>query len=113
MAEQTRSRSSETRPGPSGLDDPFESGGAVHVRRAFQHEWLPVGGMTVGEIRRRFQDRFDIHADARASLNGDNVTDESVVVRAGDRLEFAPRAGEKGRSAGQREWWGDRRMGGA
>ncbi|HEY2952916.1 MAG TPA: hypothetical protein VGK40_10050, partial [Verrucomicrobiae bacterium] len=58
-------------------------------------EQLPVGNMTVGEIRRRFRDRFDIDPRAHAVVNGNDV-DDQTVVRGGETLYFATRAGEKG-----------------
>jgi hypothetical protein len=59
-------------------------------------EQLPVGNSSVGEIRRRFADRFDIHPQAQAILDGQAV-DDQVTVRPGQALMFTRRAGEKGR----------------
>ncbi|MHC1768645.1 MAG: hypothetical protein AB9869_30925 [Verrucomicrobiia bacterium] len=56
---------------------------------------LPVGNMTVGEIRRRFRDRLDLDPDSQAVLNGQDVGDDTVV-RPGESLRFTRRAGEKG-----------------
>lgn len=101
MAEQARTRKTRTRPGPSGQGDPFNpsgnSGGEVRVQRGFHDENLPVGGMTVAEVRHRFADRFEIHPENRAFVNGHEV-DETVVLRSGDRLDFMRDAGEKGGS---------------
>jgi hypothetical protein len=58
-------------------------------------EQLPVGNMTVGEIRRRFRDRFDIAPNSQATLDGHEVGDDTVV-RAGQVLSFIRHAGEKG-----------------
>lgn len=58
-------------------------------------EQLPVGNMAVGEIRRRFRDRFDLDPASQAVLDGHDVGDE-VVVRPGQALMFTRRAGEKG-----------------
>src|SRR5512137_3043814 len=58
-------------------------------------ESLPVGNMSVGEIRRRFRDRFDLDPNSQAVLDGNDVGDE-VVVRPGQALMFVRRAGEKG-----------------
>jgi hypothetical protein len=58
-------------------------------------EQLPVGNMSVGEIRRRFRDRFDLDPASQAVLDGNDVGDE-VVVRPGQALMFTRRAGEKG-----------------
>jgi hypothetical protein len=58
-------------------------------------EQLPVGNMTVGEIRRRFRDRFDLDPTSQSVLDGHDVGDE-IVVRPGQALMFTRRAGEKG-----------------
>ena len=58
-------------------------------------EQLPVGNTPVGEIRRRFADRFDIDPNAQAVLDGQPAGDEAVV-HAGQALMFTRRAGEKG-----------------
>jgi hypothetical protein len=54
--------------------------------------------MSVGEIRRRFRDRFDLDPHSQAVLDGHDVGDD-VVVRAGQALMFVRRAGEKGAPA--------------
>jgi hypothetical protein len=59
-------------------------------------EELPVGGMSVGEIRRRYRDRFDIDPRSEAILDGSPVGDDEQI-RAGQVLTFIRRAGEKGR----------------
>lgn len=58
-------------------------------------EELPVAGSSVGEIRRRFKDRFDIDDKAQAIVNG-NDADESYILKAGEGLMFVRHAGEKG-----------------
>ena len=58
-------------------------------------EPLPVGGMTVGEVRRRFRDRLDLDPASQAVLDGHDVGDD-VIVRPGQALMFTRRAGEKG-----------------
>ena len=60
-------------------------------------EPLPVGNMSVGEIRRRFRDRFDLDPNSQAVLDGNDVGDD-VVVRPGQALMFTRRAGEKGQA---------------
>jgi hypothetical protein len=60
-------------------------------------EQLPVGNMSVGEIRRRFRDRFDLDPNSQAVLDGNDVAD-AVVVRPGQALMFTRRAGEKGQA---------------
>jgi hypothetical protein len=58
-------------------------------------EQLPVGNLPVGEIRRRFRDRFDLDPHSQAVLDGHDVNDETIV-RPGQDLMFPRRAGEKG-----------------
>jgi hypothetical protein len=58
-------------------------------------ESLPVGNLSVGEIRRRFRDRLDLDPNSQAVLDGHDVGDD-VIVRPGQALMFARRAGEKG-----------------
>jgi hypothetical protein len=83
-------------PGAAGLFDRNDTfGQIVTVSSGPYLEQLPVGNSTVGEIRRRFADRFDIDPQAQAVLDG-NVAGDDTVVRAGQALMFTRRAGEKG-----------------
>ncbi len=83
--------------GGSFFDDGADesSGGLVTVLHAPYAENLPVGEMSVREVRGRFRDRFDIHPDATAYLDGSEVG-EDTVVHEGQRLMFMRRSGEKG-----------------
>ncbi len=82
--------------GPSSLfADTDASGQLVAVSSGIHLEQLPVGNSTVGEIRRRFADRFDIDPRAQAILDG-QVVGDTTLVRAGQALMFTRRAGEKG-----------------
>jgi hypothetical protein len=87
------------RPGPvtgAGLfDDSDSSGQLVSVSSGPYLEQLPVGNSSVGEIRRRFADRFDVDPHAQALLDGQPV-DDQTTVRPGQALMFTRRAGEKG-----------------
>jgi hypothetical protein len=56
---------------------------------------LPVAHMTVGAVRVRFRDQFDIDPSAMAVIDGRPV-DEGTVVQPGQLLTFVRRAGEKG-----------------
>jgi len=67
----------------------------VSVASGPYSENLPVANMTVGEIRARFRDRFDIDPRSQAVIAGNEVGDETVVS-AGQDLRFIRRAGEKG-----------------
>lgn len=58
-------------------------------------ETLPVGGMPVGEVRKRFADRLDIAKNSTAIVNGHEVGD-GVILKAGEALMFVQHAGEKG-----------------
>jgi hypothetical protein len=96
MSEQVQVRPAPFGAGPAGLDFADAAvGGAVTVSHGVHHESLPVGNMTVGEIRRRYADRFDIDPGSTAELDGRTAGDETVV-RPGQMLAFARRAGEKG-----------------
>ena len=99
MNEQIRPHAERTgAPGGSAgffeNDDPFNR--LVTVSSGPYLEQLPVGNSTVGEIRRRFADRFDIDPHAQAVLDG-NLAGDDTLVRAGQALMFTRRAGEKGR----------------
>lgn len=86
-------------PSPGGGGDIFNSGPGtgptVHLSSGPYDEHLPVGNMSVGEIRRRFGDRFDVDPESQAVLDGENVSDD-VVVRPGQALRFVRQSGEKG-----------------
>ena len=82
--------------GGAGLFDSNQpSNQLVSVSSGPYLEQLPVGGMNVGEVRRRFADRFDIDPNAQAVLDGQPV-DDLTCVRPGQALMFTRRAGEKG-----------------
>jgi hypothetical protein len=51
--------------------------------------------MSVGEIRARFHDHFDISPESRAMIGG-NIVDDATIVQAGQYLTFLHYAGEKG-----------------
>ncbi len=78
-------------------DDEEDSPQRVTVSSGPYAEHLPVGNMSVGEIRRRFRDRLDIDPRSVAVVDGHDVSDDTVVI-AGQVLTFMHRAGEKGRS---------------
>lgn len=96
MTEQTRSRPREA--GGSG-DNPFSDdplGNLVTIiSSGGQREVLPLAGMTVGEVRRRFADRLNIGAEAQAMIGTQNVADD-VVLQGNQQLFFRRAAGEKG-----------------
>jgi hypothetical protein len=76
-------------------DNDEESPQGVIVSSGPYSEHLPVGRMSVGEIRRRFRDRLDIDPQSVAVVDGRDVSDD-VVMTAGQVLSFMHRAGEKG-----------------
>jgi hypothetical protein len=98
MLETTRP-TQEQAGGPSGLGSLFAGPGdvpaLVTVSSGPYLEQLPVGGASVGEIRRRFRDRLDLDPQSQAVLDGQTVGDD-VTVRPGQALMFTRRAGEKG-----------------
>ena len=92
-------REEDCGPGPTGLGTMFgdDAGvGMVTVTHGLHQEQLPVGNMTVSQIRDRLADRLDIDPNGRAQLDGRDV-DDDTIVRPGQNLMFVHRAGEKGR----------------
>ena len=83
--------------GPSIFDNalPLPENKMVNISSGPYSEDLPVAGSTVGEIRKRFSDRFDIDEKAQSIVNG-NVVGDDVVLQAGESLMFVRHAGEKG-----------------
>ena len=83
MRERSKPRQSMIASGPSGLGSLFApSAGddaSVAVTSGPYAEDLPVGEMTVGEIRERFRDRFNIDPRSQAILDGNEV-DVLVVL---------------------------------
>jgi hypothetical protein len=100
MLERTQSRRESFGPGPVGLGDLFSAAAVSPAMVTVSHgpysEELPVNNMTVGEIRVRYRDRFDIDPHSQAILDGTEAGD-NTVVRAGQVLLFSRKAGEKGR----------------
>ena len=72
-----------------------EPAGLVTVSVGPYFERLPLGNRTVGEIRNRFRQRFDIDQRSQALLDGHEVGDDTVV-RTGQVLMFVHKTGEKG-----------------
>ena len=95
MNERIRPDLERHAPGAPSLFNQEPDSSPVSVSSGPYAEQLPVGNMTVGEIRRRFRDRFDLDPNSQAVLNGNDVGD-NVVVRPGQALMFTRRAGEKG-----------------
>jgi hypothetical protein len=83
---------------PGGpLDDPFalpDANMAMITHGPFA-ETVPIAGLTVGTIRRRFRDRYNLPADGLGMIDGNEVGDDTVV-RAGQILTFMHRANAKG-----------------
>lgn len=52
-------------------------------------------GLTVGEVRSRFEDAMNIPENATATVNGIPVEDEQVLVN-GEEVLFAKPLGQKG-----------------
>jgi hypothetical protein len=98
MSELTRPLSERTAGAGNGgglFDDVPGASLSVMVSSGPYAEQLPVGGMTVGEVRRRFRDRFDLDPNSQAVVDGNDVGDETTL-RPGQALMFTRRAGEKG-----------------
>ena len=99
MLERFRPHRTGFETGPSGPSDIFSQdgnpGGSVTVCHGPYSEELPVGEMTVRQIRERFGDRLDIDPQSQAIVDGNEVN-ENTVVQAGQLLTFVRKAGEKG-----------------
>ncbi len=99
----------ERRPQPlEGPDGPRPALGSVFdgpapaslvtVSHGLHAQALPVGGMTVGQVRTRLRDLLDIDPESQAVLDGQDV-DDSTVIRDARLLLFVRRAGDKGVAA--------------
>jgi hypothetical protein len=75
--------------------DAHEPDGLVTVAVGPYVERLPLGNSTVGEIRNRFHQRFDIDPRSQAVIDGNEVGDDTVI-RTGQVLMFVHKSGEKG-----------------
>jgi len=96
--EQTQARERERLGGGGGGGGPADDAAdsmMVTVSHWPYCERLPVGDMTVSEIRRRYADRFDIDPQSVATVDG-RESDGETIVTAGQTLMFVRRAGEKG-----------------
>ena len=101
MEERIRPRNASEgiKPAEGPLSPLFGLGGdpsGVSVTHGPFAENLPLAGMTVGEIRARYRDRFGLDPHAQATLDGEPVAGDTIV-RAGQTLSFVHRVGEKGR----------------
>ena len=96
-----RERKSEHRPlvdpgtGDGFFDDAGTTRGTVVVSHGPYRETLPAAEMTIRDVRRRFRDHLDIHPQAVAMLDGEEV-DDATQLRAGQMLMFIRPSGEKG-----------------
>jgi hypothetical protein len=81
--------------GGSSIGDDEGGGGLVTVLHAPYAEELPVGEMSVRQVRERFTDRLDIHPEAVAFVDGTQA-DDDTIVHEGQRLMFMRPSGEKG-----------------
>lgn len=100
MQERTREHLRLTRPtaASGGIFDEPGSGpgpGTVVVTHGIYRSELPVGEMSVAQVRGRFRDQLDIHPQATALLDG-SPADEHTTLRAGQTLTFVRPSGEKG-----------------
>src|SRR5262245_54876097 len=106
MIELPRPQRESSVPGRSNsiFAEPDPASGTVTVVVGPYLERLPVGGTTVGEIRARFRDRMDIDPRSQAVVDGNEVSD-STVVRTGQVLMFVHKSGEKGRAVIRQAVW--------
>ncbi len=95
---ETRARERPGGIGPDGADTSDFAAqplGNVTIAHGVYRMDVPITEMSVAELRRRMIDQLDIHPEAVAMLDGQRV-DDDTTVRAGQRLTFVRRAGEKG-----------------
>ena len=78
-----------------GGTDPEPTAPMATVTHGPYAEQVPVANMTVGQIRQRFGARFDIDPESQPYIEGEPVSNDTVV-QADQVLMFARRAGEKG-----------------
>ena len=101
MAERMRAPDEDNRTSFGGGDDnpAFQATGdlSATVSAGVYCERLPVGNMSVGEIRATYRDRFDLDPTSQAVIDGTPVDDDTVVA-PGVLLAFVNKAGEKGRA---------------
>jgi len=98
MDERERPRAPGELGPPEGLGNPFamgQDGGSVTIDYGVYREQLPLGGRTVGEIRRIAGPRYDIDPRAPAMVEAQFV-DDATVVRTGQTVQFLRHSGEKG-----------------
>jgi hypothetical protein len=87
--------------GGNGGSDPFDQIPDATERKSASvssgpyAEDLPVAGMTVGEVRKKFASQMDIAPNAQSIING-HPADETDIIKAGECLQFIQHAGEKG-----------------
>jgi hypothetical protein len=88
----------QSSPGSSLFDDESDgAGGPVTVIHSIYSEQLPLGELSVREVRERFSDRLGgIHPEAVAFVDGHQV-DDDTTLHEGQRLMFMRPAGEKGK----------------
>ena len=91
---RTQTSTRRPRPQPTPPATPTATS-SVTVASGPYAEQLPVVGMTVGGIRERYGDRFDISPDSLAYVDGHEVGNETSVT-PDQVLIFQRRAGEKG-----------------
>lgn len=93
-----------------GLGNPLSlggdaDGGSVTVDAGVYREQMPLGGRTVGEIRRAVGPRYGIDPDALAIVAGAQAGDD-IVVRTGQEVRFLHIGGEKGQNGALEELLG-------
>ena len=106
MRERDRARHRSRDPEATGVAHgpaPREATSTATVAHGPYAEQLPVAGLTVGQIRSRYRDRFDIDPDSEAVLDGDPVRDDEILG-PDQVLTFIRKAGEKGRRQRSHQW---------
>ena len=86
-----------SRQGSPRSESKEKSAGTVRVSYSPHDDDLPVVGKTVKQVLAEFGEAWNIGKDTRCFVNGERAR-LTMRLKNGDRLEFARRAAEKGRS---------------
>lgn len=70
----------------------------VRVIHGPHEQYVNVAGKSVGHVRKKLRDVFNISNEAEALIAGESVNDEYVLTE-GDQLEFVKSSGVKGSTA--------------
>jgi len=95
MSEQQKKHKENLPPSGGGFGFTDGQENTVNVGCGPYNENLPVAGMSIEKIRKRFKGRLEIDDKAVAVVDGNDV-DNDYVVNLGQKLQFIHKSGEKG-----------------